>query len=231
MKKLIISTIAVLLCGAVNVQAVGDWDIYSDAEIHDSDEYWNVSVFDTPPDHTTLDMFGGSVDSMAAFDESTVNISGGYVSTLNSYELSTVNAFGGFVHSLWAYDTGTANVWGDVGMISLGARESGVVNMSGGTTQHLGAGESGTVNVYGGLVNSGLNAWDFGAVNIFGYDLVKTSTGGHYGYGQVYGFFIDDTAFTIDFSTLETYSHVNLVPEPSSLILLGLGGLMIKRKR
>ena len=230
MKKLIIAIIAVLLCAAANVRAAGDWDIYSDAEIHDSDEYSNVSVFDTPPDHTTLDMFGGLVDSMAAFDESTVNVSGGYVSTLNSYEFSTVNAFGGFVHSLWAYDTGTANVWGDAGMISLGARESGVVNMSGGTTENLGAGESGTVNVYGGLVTRGLNAWDFGVVNIYGYDLVKAGSGGHYGCGQVYGFFMDDSTFTIDFSTQETYSHVNLVPEPSSLILLGLGGLMIKRK-
>jgi len=84
--------------------------------------------------------------------------------------------------------------------------------------------------MYGGLVTDSLNAWDSATVNIFGYDLVKTSSGGAYGYGQVYGYWFDDTPFTINLSTAETYSHITLIPEPTSLLLLALGGLLLKRK-
>jgi hypothetical protein len=98
--------------------------------------------------------------------------------------------------------------------------------MTGGTTEYVAAGYSGTMNLYGGLVTDSLNAWDSATVNIFGYDLVKTNSGGTYGYGQVYGYWLDDTPFTIELSTAETYSHINLIPEPSSLLLLALGSLI-----
>jgi len=230
-KQILTILAAVVLFGAVNVRAVGNWDIYSDAEIHEGDEYWNVGVYDTPPDHTTLDMYGGLVDGIVAFDESTVNISGGYISTLRSAESSIVNAFGGTIGSLEAWDTGTVNVWGDADVDSLGARESGAVNMSGGVVDHIGAREFGTLNLSGGLVSDRLWAGDSTIVNIYGYDLVKTGSGGTYGYGQVYGFWPNDIAFTIDLSGPETYSHIVLIPEPATILLIFAGSLFLRRWR
>jgi len=231
-KQILAILAAVMLIGAVNVQAAGDWDIYSDAEIHDGDEYWNVRVFDTPPAHTTLDMFGGLVDSMGAFDESTINISEGYVSTLLGYEFSTVNLSGGFVHTLDALDSGTVNVWGDAGVVSLFADgESGVVNMSGGAVYHTGAAGFGTLNLSGGVVSDALWAGDSGIINIYGYDLAKAASGGGYGYGFVYGEWQDGTSFNIDFGSSETYSRVALIPEPSTIFLIFTGGLFLRSYR
>jgi hypothetical protein len=54
--------------------------------------------------------------------------------------------------------------------------------------------------------------------------------------GQLISFWTDDTPFSIDFldnidvgSTY--YDHVHLVPEPVTLLLLGLGAVMLRRKR
>ena len=231
MTRRILIITGLMLFWAVNVQAVGDWDIYSDAEIHDGDEYSNVSVFDTPPEHTTLDMFGGLVDGIEAFDESTINISGGYVSTLNSFEFSTVNAFGGAIGGLYAYDTGTVNVWGDGNVLSLLSRgDSSVVSMWGGEVWHIAALEFGTVNLSGGLVTDSLGVIDSGIINIYGYGLIKEPTGGKYGYGFVSGYWTDSTPFSIDLNGADTYSRVMLIPEPSTLLLIFAGGLLLRSK-
>jgi hypothetical protein len=229
--KVITILAAVMFLPVSQVQAV--LDIYSDTVIQEGDYYDTVvNVYDTPPDHTTVDMTGGFVHNLRSYDSSIINMTGGEILTLEAYNTSSANVSGGEVYSLSAWDSATVNFYDDARSLSLGSfGDFGIVNMTGGSTEYLGAGYSGTINIYAGLVTDSLNAWDFATVNIFGYDLVKTSSGGRYGCGQVYGFFADDTAFTIEFSTFETYSHVNLIPEPGSLFLLGFGALLLKRKR
>ncbi|MHC4529037.1 MAG: PEP-CTERM sorting domain-containing protein [Planctomycetota bacterium] len=146
-------------------------------------------------------------------DDTVVDMLGGNVDSMGSHDASTLNVFDGFVSTLVAL-------------------EFSRINVSGGHVQGLSALDWATVifsGLYGGLVSDSLNAFGSSAVYIFGYDLVKTSSGGAYGYGQVYGAWLDQTPFNIDFSTQETYLHVNLVPEPSSLLLLA-GGLLLLRR-
>jgi hypothetical protein len=247
MKRITVTIAAVLL--AVNCVAhaggTGNWDIYNNAVIQEGDKYWTVRTFDTPPEHTTVDMtggraygihtydastlnFSGGLTEVTALEESIVNVSGGTIYTIAAWNSSTVNASGGSVYSLEAWESSTANVWGEADVSSLGSRGSGVVNMSGGMADYVGAIESGTVNLSGGLVLDSLWAGDSGIINIYGYDLSKTASGGTYGYGFVNGYWSDNTPFSIYLDGSGTYSRVVLIPEPSTILLIFTGTLLFR---
>jgi len=226
-----------------------NWDIYSDAVIEDGDDYWTVRVFDSPPDHTTVDMTGGTANGILTYNASTLNISGGFteitslnestinmdgglVYTLAAWETSTVNVSGGTLNYLHAWGTSTTNVDGNVNIISLNAREFSMVNMTGGNvTDHISAFENGTVHLSGGIILDSLSAGDSGMINVYGYDLGKSSSGGTYGDGYVWGKWNNDVAFNIDFYGSGSYSRVILIPEPSSVFLLFTGGILLKRRK
>ncbi|MHC4085695.1 MAG: PEP-CTERM sorting domain-containing protein [Planctomycetota bacterium] len=228
--KIITILAAVMFLPVSQVQAI-DVDFYSDATIQDGDLYDMVRLYDTPPDQTTVDMTGGSVHNLWSYDSSIINITGGEIRTLITFNTSTANISGVSIYGVTAWDYTTVNLSVTSNVTSLTAHVSGTINMMGGTAEYLGAIDSGTVNLYGGLVTDSLSVGDFAQGNIYGYDLVKTSSGGRYGYGQVYGFWTDSTAFTIDLNGLETYSHINLIPEPNTLVLLAIGCLLMKRKK
>jgi hypothetical protein len=144
MKTKILLIIAVVVLLVVDkVQAV-DVDFYSDATIEDGDVYTNVFVYDTPPDTTTLDMYGGSVAGFGTYNSSIVNIYGGEVwwglTTLN---LSTVNIYGGIINfeSLFVVDSSTLNIYG--GYLLVG-NSPGFSDLS-------------TVNIYGYGFERGIN--------------------------------------------------------------------------
>jgi hypothetical protein len=231
MKTKVIAILAVVMFLPVS-RAQAILDIYNDVVIQEGDYYDTVvNVYDTPPDQTTVDMTGGFVHNLRSYDSSIINMTGGEILTLEAYNTSTANVSGGEVYSLSAWDSAIVNFSDDARAFNFLASEFGTLNVTGGTAEYLGAIDSSTVNLYGGLVIDSLWVGDFAHGNIYGYDLVKTSFGGRYGYGQVYGFWTDSTAFTIDLNGSETYSHINLIPEPSSLLLIAFGSLLLKRKR
>lgn len=231
MKTKIITMLAVIMLVPVSqVHAV--LDIYSNTVIQEGDYYDTlVNVYDTPPDHTTVDMTGGFVHNLKSFDSSTVNMTGGEILTLDAYKTSTANVSGGYVHYVHAWAHSLVNFSGDATGATIGASDSGTLNMIGGTTQRLGASYSGTLNIYGGMISEFLGASRLATVNIYGYDFNYDLTGGALDGGQLTGFWLEGTAFTIDLYGTETYSHINFIPEPTSLVLLILGALLLKRKR
>ncbi len=179
----------------------------SSGQILPGEEWENVYIYN---DDTIVDMLGGDVDGIATYDTSTVNITGCYVNTLGTREFSVANVSGGYVYGIFTWGHAALNFSGDVATVSLSAHDFGTVNITGGTIEYLGAYDSGIINLYGGLVSNCLLARNSAVVNIYGYDLIKTTSNGSYGYGQVYGFWSDGTAFTIDLNGSETYSHINL---------------------
>jgi hypothetical protein len=222
--------LAVILLAACSAQAVlTDKTFTSSGQILPGEDWGNVYIYN---DDTIVDMLGGTVDSMGSYDASTLNVLDGYVSTLEAYEVSTANISGGEAYILWAYDGATVTL-GGVGVVSSlsAGGDSGTANVYGGTVEYICPVEYGTVNLYGGLVTDSLSAIDLSLVNVFGYDLGLTSSGGLYGDGQISGFWLDDTPFIIDLNGAQTYMHINLIPEPASLALLGLGTLLVRRKR
>jgi hypothetical protein len=178
-----------------------------------------------------VDMSGGLVDQVQTYDYSMLNVTGGDIYSLYTWNYSVANISDGSIYGVSVWDYATANLSGDGNVISLGAGVLGIINMMGGTTEYLRAGDFSVVNMFGGTVNIYLNAWDSATVNIYGYGFDYDPSAGNWNGGQLTGFWLDDTPFIIDLAGSGTYSHINLVPEPGSLILFALGALLVRRKK
>ena len=175
-----------------------DVDFYSDATLEIGDVYNVVSVYDTPPDHTTIDMFGGSINKLRIYDSSTVNVYGGEILwSIESYNGSTVNVYGGEI--LW----------------SVISRDSSAVNIYGGIInfESLFVINSSTLNIYGGdlLVGNSPGFSESSTVNIYGY-------GFEYEARSLTGLLSDGSSFIFRELFSDEYLHMNLivVPEPIS---------------
>ena len=255
MKTEIVSIMAVCFCAiafcAPSARAV-NVDFYNDATIQNGDIYNVVNVYDSPPDQTNIHMTGGGVDLMRTYDYCTINLTGGGINTLGARGYSTVNIFGeaqiqsagvnewgslnisgGKLNSAGATGQSMLNISGTGSVLSVRVSQSGMMNMTGGEIDRLQLFDSVIVNLYSGSIVEGIStrAGDFdGSINIYGYGLVKTSIGGLYGYGEVHGFYQDGTAFSIDLGH-DIYPHVNLIPEPATIILLSLGAAILRKQK
>ena len=189
--KIITIIAAVMLLIVSQVQAI-DVDFYSDATIEDGDVYSIVRVYDTQPDTTTLDMYGGSIGELRTYDSSIVNIYGGELWwAINSYKSSTINIY--------------------AGRVSL---------------EFIGVRDTSTVNIYGGNLSSGNAPYfsDSSTVNIYGY-------GFDYDGWTLTGFLQDGSPFIFTELTDLNYPHINLIPEPSSILLFALGTVFLRKRK
>lgn len=178
------------------------------------DDYDDVFVYG---DTTTVDMDGGKVCFLHNYDQSTTNISGGVIAYAQTYDQSTINISCGLVHEPRAWYDGTINVTGG---------ECWNVEVGGGE-----------FNISGGQITGWIYAPTSGSVvNIYGYGFEYDP---HYS-PNLKGFWQDGTPFGIDFKettpgggNAHTYDKVvlHIIPEPSTLLLLGLGAVMLRRKR
>jgi len=194
---------------------------YTDGVIQDGDVYDYVSVYN----NAKVDMTGGTVTTqLKAYDSSTVNISGGVLhNTSTSYESASMLNLSGNMQSDAVY------IWG-----------LGTLNMFGGI---VGSAEIHNIaNLYGGIISDYLLVTSpvniSSTVNIYGYGFQYNPLAGDYRGGQLTGFWLNDTPFSIDLyavynppygATIDTWSHVVLIPEPATLLLLGLGVLMQRK--
>lgn len=139
----------------------------SDSVIQEGDLYERVLVYDTPPDHTTVNMTGGGVLSIVTYDGSEVNITGGTVGDMSggayshqTHGTSMINVYeggsfvGGSLAELTLFDSSTLNIYGARVDVLVGPGESSVVNAFGGYMLHIGASDNGHVNVHGGTIDS-----------------------------------------------------------------------------
>jgi hypothetical protein len=248
MRKVII-TIGVLgLLAGGRASAI---NFYSDGNIVTGDLWDTVYIYDTPPSHTTVNMSGGEVFGGAySYNASTLNLSGGWVNAMSTYDESVLNMTGGNLNTLYSFEFSTANISGNEpgSPLDIYARDSSIINflgtadamelqaynaakinITGGTIEDLTVSNSGVINIYAGDILDAL-ARDSAVINIFGHDLVKFPSGGAFGYGFVQGYYNDNSAFSFSFRGSETYSQVNLIPEPATILLLVAGGLFLRKK-
>jgi len=227
--KLFAILAVVILFLAATAQAYPNWDIYSDTDIY-SGTYGLINVYDTPPDNTTVNMYGGLADYIGTHDSSTLNMFDGHTE-LQAMDTSTINISGGEVSLALAWQYGEINISSNAQINGVDSRNFSVISIYGGNVELIGALDSGTVNLYGGDVTNKIYASDYSQINIYGHDLFKTDSGGTYGYGQLYGFLMDETYVCVDLANQEAYDHINLIPEPSTLTLFGINSLILLRRK
>ena len=191
MKTKVITILAAIMFLPVSqVQAI-DVDFYTDSTIQDGAIYNMVRIYDTPPETTTVDMYGGGVNSFRTYDTSTLNIyGGGVLGEIIAGNSSVVNIYGGSVtcHSLAVMDLSTLNIYGG--------------NFS--STNSPSFSESSTVDIHG---------YDF---NYDGWSLT--------------GFLQDGSSFIFTELSPSNYAHINLIPEPATFLLFGLGVLLLRKR-
>jgi hypothetical protein len=126
------------------------------------------------------------------------------------------------------------NLSGDMSTNSFVVNGSCTANVFGGNVGLIEAWSSNSVNLHGGVISDYLLA--VSTVNIYGYGFDYDPLAGSYGGGQLTGFWVDDTPFNIDLfaaslpggGPIDTWSHIVLVPEPATILLLGLGAINIR---
>ncbi len=104
MKKLLIITILVVF--ACQLRADTIWT-EGHHEINEGDEYWEISMYND----CTLDILGGDIYRLAAYDTTITNWYDGTMDTLWAKENSIVNIYGGQLSFLAAYDSSTVNLY------------------------------------------------------------------------------------------------------------------------
>ena len=227
-RKRILAIFAVVtLFATANVRAANKTFTES-GQILPGEEWNTLEIYN---DETVVDMLGGLVDQMQAYDASTLDMTGGEIYSLYLREFSNATFSGGSVGAVFTWDHAVTNLVDGGTVFSLNpGYDFGTVNMLGGVTEYLRVGESGVANLRGGVINNCLDAWDSATVNIYGYGFAYNPSAGIWDGGQLTGFWLDNTAFAMDLYDLDTYDHINLIPEPSSLILF-TGAIFLLRTR
>ena len=227
---------------------------YNDVVVTSNEQYRSVTIYDSPPETTTIDFYGWAM-WLTMYDSSTLNlyngseIKGGDHHKL--YNSSTVNVYEGALIGLGSgilmdmYDSSTLNIYGGTVGLFLYTHDSSIVNLYTGLLGINYIGDNSTVNIYAGHVEDWIENIDVeptATVNIYGYGFEYTPYGywmeppGGIGQGwwisKITGYGFDGDPIIIEgLPDPATHENINLIPEPMTFLLLGLGGLALLRKR
>lgn len=186
-----------------------DSDIYQDTSIY-------LDNYPSPPvPGTHVDVLGGGVvHSLGAHHFSTVNITGGQVRFLTGYDNSVSNVSGGTIHGVTAGHNASITIAG------------------GDITGNLAANRTGTIYLYG----TGFEVYYDS--NVFSLSHGDRFTDFAYQqperfHGYIRGTLADGTAFDA-YASIPTNNNygadIIIIPEPTTLLLLGLGGLLVRKR-
>ena len=130
-------------------------------------------------------------------------------------------------------DTDPLNIaQGDGGIWELDTASYSELTINGGEFYELGAHGESIVNLHGGQIFGSLTVFNSTAwVNIYGYGFNNDPFIG----SPLTGFWADATPFSMNLvdSTISTYDQIvfHEIPEPATLLLFGLGGLALRKRR
>lgn len=241
MKKVIL-VVMVLLCGTSITKGTtyfddgGIHDVYSEiaaAEIQDN--FW-----DEP---TTVNLQStGKIGTLTAWDNSQFNIYGGTITHLSILDESQANLYYGTIEwSVYVRNDSQMTIYdGTIGGYLYG-KENSIIDISGGSiSESVTAEDNSQITISGGTVDSLLGIESTNAlVSIIGYDFILD---GHSVYGEIMntsnevksghvtGTYFGGASIDLDIQ-MQPNTSIMFIPEPSTLLLLGIGAVMLRRKR
>jgi hypothetical protein len=115
----------------------------------------------------------------------------------------------------------------------LVAQNLSTVNMLYGDVSELYACGSSTVNLSGGNIKYELDATDFSTVKFFGQNFLLgpglfLDGSQLLGTGSLSGAWMNGTPWTVNISEHDSTARILLIPEPCTLLFLGLGAAMVR---
>ena len=164
-----------------------------------------------PRGRWVLHSSGGDYGIVNVYNDTSLDMTGGDIIDLSCYNQTSFDMFSGTVLRLDALDSSIINIY------------DGVIG------QHLDTFGMSRVSLYGGLINDYISAGESSEVHIYGTDFVFTPSGSSY---FVSGYWENNTPFNI-YLRGDTYSRVttHIIPEPTSILLFGLGVLATRKPK
>jgi hypothetical protein len=188
-------------------------------------------------------------------------LDGGLIQTwLNAYEDSRVNILGGRVNaSVWTYDRSNVTIiGGEIGGPIL-AWDTVVIDISGGVLgSWVQTFDNVEATISGGQISLFVEAWDYsrvtisggtiggriaairdGLITLVGRDFAVNGTPVAYGdfasaygtTGVITGTLANGDVLNNSFAIVHPGADITFIPEPGTVLLVGLGGLLLRKRR
>lgn len=225
-----------LVCATISSVAFGSI-IWNDGQVHDVDWVINDVVFvnNSPAgEPTTVNVLGGGSISIWASEDSRINFYGGEHQSLLRVEDNTMlTIWDGVIQSRsYARDYSQVTIAGGLFRDYFWFRESATGEISGGQFGEISAQDDSIVVISGGHIGGRLLAYQRSTITIRG-------TGFNYPYGELPGSGVlvgtleNGDPIDVPFWGDSYYPAVIIleIPEPMTLLLLGLGSILVQRRR